>query len=135
MGDAKSRIELLGGKGKKYLDTTVKITIDLNKAKKQHITAYGLANILHHELRHAEINSAPLEGEDLNTEEGIDKSLKKRQKMDQKLDVYIPYETRTKKGNGVQTLDPRNMDFQKEIGLLPEDYLESNDAKPSPPKK
>jgi RHS repeat-associated protein len=81
----------------------VEITIDVERLKKLAggvKTAARLANVLHHELRHAEINYKKV-GRD-------------REKAHQRLDIYLPGP-----GGGLQNLDEANMRFQREIGLAP----------------
>jgi hypothetical protein len=97
--------------------TTISITIDLDKAARDGMTDYELANVIHHELRHAEIHAGPLQGEDLSTWDKVQESEKRRARMDKNLDVYIPATIRNGKGTGVQTFDERNHTFQVEIGL------------------
>jgi RHS repeat-associated protein len=96
---------------------TVAIKIDLEKARKEHFTDYELANIIHHELRHAEIHTEALEGEDLSTTESVDRWERRRSQSDRALDLYLPSDLPTRRGTGIQTLDEHNHQFQVEIGL------------------
>jgi RHS repeat-associated protein len=116
-GVAHKRIEYYGSGSRTRRLVTVKIDIDMDMAKKRHFTDYELANIIHHELRHAEIATEKLAGEDLSTEESVQKWEAKRKKKDNALDVYLRSDLPTKKGTGIQTLDERNHEFQVEIGL------------------
>ena len=79
---------------------TVAIKIDLEKARKEHFTDYELANIIHHELRHAEIHTEALEGEDLSTMENVDRWERRRSQSDKALDIYLPSDLPTRRGTG-----------------------------------
>jgi len=117
-GHAQITTELQGSDRRGYPRVvTVSITTDLEKARREHFTDYELANIIRHELRHAEIHLGPLEGEDLSTMEKVDQSQRRRARMDKQLDMYVPSDLPTSKGTGTQTGDDRNHDFQVEIGL------------------
>jgi RHS repeat-associated protein len=117
-GHASMRTEIQGSERRGYRRVvTVSIVIDIERARKEHMTDHELANIIHHELRHAEIHLGPLEGEDLSTMENVDRSERRRSNMDHALDIYVPSDLPTAKGTGIQTGDDRNHDFQVEIGL------------------
>jgi RHS repeat-associated protein len=126
-GNAEQRASISGTthrvNPKLWRDTKVIITIDLQKAKKQHMTDYELANVIHHELRHAEIDTTKYEEPDLpyyTSEESLARDEAKRKAATKALDQYIPLGG--PRGQGVQSGDRNNLIFQKEIGLLPEDY-------------
>src|SRR5207245_517365 len=105
-GLASSRTELQGSERRGYRRVvTVAIKIDMDKARKDHTTDYELANIIHHELRHAEIHTEALPDEDLSTMENVDRWEKQRHKRDQALDIYLPSDLPTRRGTGIQTLD------------------------------
>ncbi|MFO1499831.1 MAG: RHS repeat-associated core domain-containing protein [Verrucomicrobiota bacterium] len=117
-GEAKTRTEFQGSDRTGWRRvTTVAIKIDVEKAARENVTDHELANVLHHELRHAEIHTEALPGEDLSTWAKVEQWEKRRDKADRKLDVYIPSDLPTSKGTGIQTLDERNHQFQVEIGL------------------
>jgi RHS repeat-associated protein len=134
-GLAHNRAVISGTKSHKTRAATTVITIDLSKARKLKLTDYDLANVLHHELRHAEIHNTVASGEDYTTDEGINKAEAVRNQAHKELDVYIPGSRVKGRGTGIQTLDPQNIDFQKEIGLLPKDYLEESDKPPATSQK
>jgi len=125
-GHASIRTEIQGSERRGYRRVvTVSIVIDMDKARKEHMTDHELANVIHHELRHAEIHLGPLENEDLSSTEKVDQSERRRAKMDKALDIYIPSDLPTSKGTGIQTGDDRNHDFQVEIGLRMNDEDEA----------
>jgi len=65
-GVAHSSTELQGSERRGYRRVvSVAIEIDIAKARKDHTTDAELANIIHHELRHAEIHTEEIPGEDL----------------------------------------------------------------------
>jgi hypothetical protein len=117
-GVASTRTEFQGSERRGFHRiVTVAIKIDIEKAARDHVTDYELANVIHHELRHAEIHAGPLEGEDLSTWANVERWEKRRDRLDKDLDVYIRADLPTRRGLGVQTLDERNHEFQVEIGL------------------
>lgn len=124
-GKAHSTAWLEGTRRRKRREAKTVITIDIEKAKKAGLTPYELANVLHHELRHAEIHHTDEPGDDNTTEEGLQRSHARRKKLHDELDVYFERNNGTGRGNGVQNFDKRNVDFQKEILLLPQDYCPS----------
>jgi RHS repeat-associated protein len=93
------------------------IKIDLGKAARDNFTDHELANVIHHELRHIEIQVGALPGEDLSTIEGANESKRMRDQLDNALDIYTTAKLATSKGVGILTGDERNRDFQREIGL------------------
>ena len=95
-GHAKLSASIEGRRNRKEWVATTKITIDLAKAKKMGLTPYELANVIHHELRHAEIHHTPRLDDNWNTEEGIAQGGRRRNREHKDLDVYIPLNT----GNG-----------------------------------
>jgi len=123
-GHAHMSASIEGTRTRKRREATTAITIDLAKAKKLGLTPYELANVLHHELRHAEIHH--LVRPDDTTDDGIAREDARRKREHKDLDVYVPLNARNGRGSGVQTLDQRNADFQKEIKLLPENYLKND---------
>jgi RHS repeat-associated protein len=117
-GHAAIRTELQGSERRGWHRVvTVSILIDIEKAQKEHMTDHELANVIHHELRHAEIHLGALEGEDLSIMERVERAEQRRSNMDKALDIYIRADIPTANGTGIQTSDARNHDFQVEIGL------------------
>jgi RHS repeat-associated protein len=128
LGHHHGSLSIQGSKRNMRVTAKSAITIDLAKIKKHKLTSEEFANVLHHELRHAEILNTRGPNDDFSTDEGTEHAQKHMKRSDSALDVYLPHNTPfksgTRRGTGVQNLDDRNIEFQKEVGLLPQDYLQ-----------